>query len=145
MYTALVLFLLVVGCSPGHNPHILPVAVPAMAAPDTTYWFIRPTRIQPREWYVEEYLSVLDCTGEGIRPEATAFNQIEWVGAEAILEIPTGRLVFGLWQAPHRIWLDLRYVNSLEVVRHELTHEALGENYPHDNFTFLRCSALPGT
>lgn len=62
--------------------------------------------------------------------------------------VPAGRLLFdghpvaGVWEPPHTIWLDERFLNTEVIVRHEMLHDLIqtGKHPP----VFARCGlALP--
>lgn len=93
--------------------------------------------LEPEVWWGHVFRDVSEClTRFGKKPKA-GYTDIEWfiVPAEAIPGVA------GMWSAPHRIYLDSRFVLNTYVLRHEMAHAIIGggDNH-HADPAFIICT-----
>lgn len=74
-----------------------------------------------------------------VKVDSEPLDSVRWYVADLIAHSQNKNdPVIGLWIAPNRIILDLRYVENFETIAHELAHY-LRQNGDHPTDPFVRC------
>lgn len=124
-FIAIALLLLFVGCN----------ACVVMQPPRSYAYGAQP--LAHEEWYRTLHRKMTHCLDKsGFKIVERDFDDIEWLQTAPVAMGP----VAGQWHTRHRIYIDTRYVHSMEIISHELGHwmTQLGDTL-HGELAFHFC------